>query len=526
MIKPYLSDIIKGHKTPGLVRYHSGNKAWIEETSSEWKIQLTMAVNFVFSKDSDETRTIHTKMNIVEIMMGSETDEIIKDLFESFLKKYQEGLEESMRGSEFSYDSVDALYYNLNKVSLSRGGSYIDSPKWLKNKKATINPKNKDGKCFQYALTVALNYQQIKDHPELISNIKPFTDKYNWKVIDFSSHSKDRKKFESNNKSIALNILHVAHNTEKIRYAYKSKYNLARESQVILLMITDGEKWHYLPVKSLSALFRGITSKKEGNFYCLNCFQSYTTENKLKKHKKVCENHDYCYVEMPEKDNKILKYNHGEKSMKVPFIIYADLEALLGKMNTFHNNLEKSSTTKINKHTPYGYSLFTQCSFDATKNKLDYYRGKNRTKNFCLDLREHATKIISYEKKEMIPLTKKEDKKHNKQNVYHICKKRCSIDDINKNYHKVRDHCYYTGKYRGTAHDICNLRYKIPKEIPVVFHNGSPYDYHFIIKELAEEFEGEFECLGKHTEKYITFSVPIKNDITKKDKNGNDKITK
>ena len=103
-----------------------------------------MVINFVSSKDSDETRTLHTKSNNVEIMIGSETDEIIKDLFESFLQKYQEGLEESMRGSEFVYDSVDVLYYNLNKISLSRGGSYIDSPKWLKNKKATINPKNKN----------------------------------------------------------------------------------------------------------------------------------------------------------------------------------------------------------------------------------------------------------------------------------------------------------------------------------------------------------------------------------------------
>ena len=88
-----------------------------------------------------------------------------------------------MRGSEFAYDSVDALYYNLNKISLSRGGSYIDSPKWLENKKVTINPKNNDDKCFQYALTVALNYEQVKDHPEKISNIKPFIDKYNWKEI-------------------------------------------------------------------------------------------------------------------------------------------------------------------------------------------------------------------------------------------------------------------------------------------------------------------------------------------------------
>ena len=395
-----------------------------------------------------------------------------------------------MRGSEFVYDSVDVLYNNFNKVSLSRGGSYIDSPKWLKNKKATINPKNNNDKWFQYALTVALNYGKVKKHPQKISKIKLFIDQYNWKDIDFPSHSKDWKKFESNNKSIALNILYVPHNTEKIRHAYKSKNNLTRENQVILLMITDSEKWHYLGVKSLSVLFRGITGNNNGDFYCLNCFQSYITENKLRKRKKVCESHDYCYVEMPEEDNKILKYNQGDKSMKVSFIIYADLESLLEKTNTGYNNPEKSSSTKIIKDTPSVYSLFTQGSFDTTKNNLDYYRGKNCMKNFCLDLREHAKKIINYEKKEMIPLTKKEEKKHNRQKVCHICKKRFSTDDNNKKYHKVKDHCRYTGKYRGAAHDICKLRYKIPNEVPVVFHNGSTYDYHFIIKELAEEFEG------------------------------------
>ena len=132
-------------------------------------------------------------------------------------------------------------------------------------------------------------------------------------------------------------------------------------------MIIHGEKWHYLAVKSLSALFRGITGNNHGDVYGLNCFRAYTTENKLESHKKVCENHDYCFVEMPNEDNKILKYNHGEKSMKAPFIIYADLESLLEKMSTCYDSPEKSSTTKINKHTPCGYSLLTHCSFDIKK---------------------------------------------------------------------------------------------------------------------------------------------------------------
>ena len=116
----------------------------------------------------------------------------------------------------------------------------------------------------------------------------------------------------------------MPHNTKEIRHAYKSKYSLKCENQVILLMITDGEKWLYLAVKRLSALLRSITGNNNGDFYSLNCFRSYTTKNRLKKHKNVRENHDYCYIKMPKKDNKILKYNHGEKSMRAPFVICAD----------------------------------------------------------------------------------------------------------------------------------------------------------------------------------------------------------
>ena len=217
---------------------------------------------------------------------------------------------------------------------------------------------------------------------------------------------------------------------------------------------------------------------------------------------------------MPNENNKIIKYNQGEKSIKLTFIIYADLECLLQKMSTCYNNPEVSSTTEINKHTPSGYSLFTHCSFDKTKNKLDYYRGEDCMKKFCKDLREHATKIINYEKKKMILLTTKEEIYHNKQKICYICEKEFDIKD--KKHHKVRDYCHYTGKYRGAAHNICNLRFKVPKEIPIVYHNDSTYNSHFIIKELGKEFEGNFECLGENTEKYITFSAPIKKKIENK----------
>ena len=133
------------------------------------------------------------------------------------------------------------MYYDFNKISLNRGGSYIDSPKRLKNKKSTINCKNNDYKCFQYAVTLALNLDKIKKDPQIISKIKPFIEPYSWKDIDFPATSKNWKKLESNNE-IALNILYVPYNTKKIQVAYKSKHNLTCDKQVILLMITDDEK--------------------------------------------------------------------------------------------------------------------------------------------------------------------------------------------------------------------------------------------------------------------------------------------
>ena len=163
-----------------------------------------------------------------------------------------------------------------------------------------MSPRNNDDKCFQYALTVALNYQNIKNNPERLTKIKSFITQYNLKEITFPSQRKDWKRFESNNKSIALNFFYVPYNTKEIRHAYKSKHNLRRKNQVILLMITDGKKWHYLVLKKLSALFRGIRSNHKKDFYCLNCFHLFRTENKLQKHYNICKNHDHCYTEMPK----------------------------------------------------------------------------------------------------------------------------------------------------------------------------------------------------------------------------------
>ena len=361
LIKPYLYDLINVHKAKG-----------------EWKIQLSAEISFISQKpNSNEIRVMFTRSIPEEFMIGSETEEVAEKLIMSILQKYQDNLQNKMKGSDFIFNGINYLYYDLNRITISKGGSY-----------------------------------------------------------------------------------------------------------------------------------RGISSNHDGDYYCLNCFHSYRTENKLNAHK-ICENHDYCNIEMPSPNNNIIKYNSGEKSLELPFIIYADLECLLKKIDTCYNNPELSSTTKINQHIPSGYSIYTNCCFDKSNNKLSYYRGEDCMKRFCKDLKDHTTKIIDFKKKTMIPLTKEEEDNYNKENTCYICK-----NDFNND--KVRDHCHFKGKYRGAAHNTCNLRYKVPKNIPVIFHNESTYDYLFIIKELASKFDGNFECLGENAEKYITFSVPIKKKIENK----------
>ena len=198
--------------------------------------------------------------------------------------------------------------------------------------------------------------------------LRPYINQYNWKGIKFPLDKQDWKKFEQNKKKIALNISFVPHNKKEIEQAYISNYNYKRKKQVILLMITnDGKKWHYLAVRSLTTLLRGTTSNHKGDFYCLNCFHSYRTLNKLKKHERVCNNHDYCRIDMPEEHEKI-KYLPGEKSLKASLIIFADSECLLKKCNIVKIILKILTQRKklsTNLQDAHGFQYI--CSFDDTK---------------------------------------------------------------------------------------------------------------------------------------------------------------
>ena len=209
---PGLADLINKKKNDGV----------------ECKIQLNMGVNFISTNDTGEIRTFYVRSDNEKIKSGNETSEIITKFIKSFLCNYQEEEKILRNGSNFVSESVDLLAVDIHKTNLKRGKSYIKSPEWILNKRATINTKNKDNKCFQYSIAAALNHQNIENHPERLSNTQPFIDKYNWKGIDFPARIKDWKKFEENNKDVSINILYVPPNTKTINLAYKSKYNHKR----------------------------------------------------------------------------------------------------------------------------------------------------------------------------------------------------------------------------------------------------------------------------------------------------------
>ena len=225
-------------------------------------------------------------------MIGSDIDDTVNNLFITLKENYINDLVR-MGGNEYHFERVSLLRYKLHKISLRRGGSYIDSPKWIKNKKGTINPKNEDDKCIIYAIIASLNHHKIDNHTERISNLKLYISDYNWHGLEFPAKIKDWKKIEKSNESIALNILFVPNDTKDIRLAYKSEYNGKLKEKVILLMIGDSGKWHYLAVKNLQRLLRGISSNHVRDYYCLGCFHSHITDNKLKKHERLCDNHKF-----------------------------------------------------------------------------------------------------------------------------------------------------------------------------------------------------------------------------------------
>ena len=316
---------------------------------------------------------------------------------------------------------------------------------------------------------------------------------------------KDIDKFERQNPNISITVFGY---DGKIVYPLKnSNNNTDREHKITLMLIEQDGVKHYCLVKDLSRLLSSQVSKHNGKkYFCDRCLNPFNNQEALDKHKKYCVEYEAVAINMP-KEGTMLKFVNYYRGERVPFVIYADFECCIEPIHTCDLNPESSYTKQYQKHEPISFYYYIKCFNSKVYLPIRErsYTGKDAEQVFLKYLEEDIRIIANIPKKKMI-FGKKEEKQFEKETRCWICKG--EFDDKDTNKEKVKDRCHYTGRYRGAAHNLCNLNYKKPNFTPVVFHNLSGYDSHLFIKNLGFS-EGNINCIPNNEEKYISFSKKI-----------------
>ena len=318
--------------------------------------------------------------------------------------------------------------------------------------------------------------------------------------IDYPVSLKDLNKFEKQTPSISITVLGY---DGKSVYPLRNSANTDREHNIILMLIEkDGVK-HYCLVKSLSRLLCPQAPKNNGkHYFCFRCLNPFWCEEALNRHQEYCGEHESVKIELPKKGT-MLEFKNYHRREKVPFIVYADFESYIKPIQSCNPNPKSSYTKEYQKHEPSSFCYYIKCFDDEVfEPKIVSYTGEDAAQKFVKMLED--IKIISNIPQKKIIFNTQEQKQYEKGTVCWICNGKFDDD---KNY-KVRDHCHFTCRYRGAAHNTSNLKYKKPNFTPVVFHNLSGYDSHLFIKNLGFS-EGNINCIPDNEEKYISFTKNI-----------------
>ena len=418
-------------------------------------------------------------------------------------------------GSGWTIQSVENHYINVVKYEPMKGSSYIKLPTELRNSaKGLINMKNEDNECFRWCHIRHLNPRD-KDPQRIKKTDKAFVNNLNYQGIEFPVTIKQYNKIEQQHK-IRINVFGYEEKQKYPIYVSKEKY----EDCMNLLLITENENKHYVLIKDFNKYMYDITKHKERKHFCMYCLQHFTSERVLNNHKENCiQLNGAQAIKMPTKDDNILKFNNAHKQIPVPFVIYADFEAITEKIHGCQPNDDKSYTEAYQRHTDCGYGYKVVCCYDDKYTKpVQIYRGEKAVYKFMeamLDEVKYCNKIMKKHFNKPLRMTEDDEKEFQKANECHICNKKYNENDV-----RVRDHCHITGKYRGSAHQDCNLNFRITEKIPVIFHNLRGYDSHFIMQEIGETVKkhtytnkkGEkcqmnINAIPNNMEKYMAFML-------------------
>ena len=419
-------------------------------------------------------------------------------------------------GSQWVVDLILEHYLNIINYQPLRGGSYLDLPKVLKNpKKGLINPINEDNKCLLWCHVRHLNPE--KRNPQRIKlTDKEFAKKLDYSGVSFPVKIKDISKIEIQNQ---INISVFGYESKRI-FPIKVS-NQKYQDHMELLYLQKGDKSHYVYIKDFNSLMYNFTNYHDTKHFCMYCLHCFSSKTLLENHIPDCYSINGTQaIVMPAKGSKIYFKNY-HKIQPVPFVIYADFEALTKKIDTCHQSNDKSFTDPYQEHQACGYGYKVVCHQDQSYSKpLEIYRGEDVIEKFIEKMYQEVSdcqKVMKKHFRKRLIKTKENELDFQNSTRCYICGEEYTDEEelvyINGRKHKilnhpVRDHCHITGKYRGSAHNNCNLQLRLDPEklkIPVIFHNLKGYDSHFIIKKL--EKNTNISVIANNFEKYISFRI-------------------
>ena len=480
-----------------------------------FKFVETLQVKFV--KHSNDKKILKNGyFNSTTDLIINETDIklAIQASQQQILNKIAQWISE---GSGWTIQLIENHYINIVNYNPLKGSSYIELPQELRNSaKGLINMKNKDNDCFRWCHIRHLNPQD-KDPQRIKKTDKQYIEKLDYSSIEFPVTVKQINKIEKQN-NICINLFGYEEKQKFPIYISKEKY----QDHMELLLITEGENKHYVLIKDFNKFMFNQTKHEHRKYFCMYCLQCFSREDVLTEHKNNCISiNGKQAINMPEKGDKVYFKNH-HKQLPVPFVIYADFEALTEKIHGCQPNNEKSYTEAYQKHTDCGYGYTVVCCYDDKYSKpVQIHRGENAVHKFM----ENMLKEVNWCKSQIknhfnkpLKMTMENEIDFKKAIKCHICDQQYTDKDI-----RVRDHCHITGKFRGSAHQDCNLKLQIKPEtikIPVIFHNLRGYDSHFIMQEIGkiakkhayknkrgEECHMNINCIPNNMEKYLAFML-------------------
>lgn len=472
-------------------------------------------------------KVVGLETNLSEHYQKNIIDEVVKNVDDA-----------AFRGSGFSLKRIVELSVQINSYEPLGGSSYIKTPKTIRSKNAIINVQNFDEMCFKWAILSALHPPEVKN-PHKLFHYYAYNDELNFNGIEFPVRLNQIDKFTRQNNEISINVYYYDEDDECVRPLRVSSDVKKHHIHLLLLydklcgnvfganttaskievMLNNGPiRMHYCWIKNLSRLVSSQLSKHEHKKYiCDRCLNYFTSSDLLTKHSANCENE--CKIEMPTEEKKYLQFENYANQLKAPFVVYADTEAFLKNLNVTeqkHVFSEECKTKAYQQHHVYSVGYYFKCEFDISKS---YYASSgNRTdcvEWFVEELEKISKRVASMisDIKPMNKLSSDEERLTQAPNAKcFICEEPFGLEEI-----RHRDHCHFTGKFRGVAHSECNLNYQESRTIPVIMHNLSGYDAHLLIKQLALKIDGCVTIIPLNAEEYVSFTKTVINSTAEYD---------